>query len=358
MDDRVASHSFAETAVPAQMVPEPPRRSSGPKLRGCLGFILAVGALGGLLGVLLMVFSIGDLALTAADDGLDEKYHSLDKRGSDKIAIITIEGTILDGEGYVKKQIDRVRKDDDVKAVVVRVDSPGGTVTGSDYILHHLNELKRERSLPMVVSMGGLAASGGYYVSMCVGDTPDTIFAEPTTWTGSIGVIIPHFNVAGLMERYDVDADSIASHRLKGMGSITRKMTEEERAIFQQLVDDGFSRFKDIIKSGRPKYREDPASLETIATGQVFTTNQALANGLVDKEGFIEAAIERAIELAGLDKEDTKAIKYNEPLSFSDLFASMHAQQKQSDLARLLDTASPRAWYWYGDLPTLGSKAR
>jgi protease-4 len=353
MEDRAAGSTPGENIVAAQMVPEPPRRPK-PKARGCLAFVLGLAALGGLAAVLLVSFSFGSLSL-ATDDGLEEKYHSLDKSGGDKVAIITIEGTILDGEGYVKKQIDRVRKDNKVKAVVVRVDSPGGTVTGSDFILHHLNELRRDRELPMVVSMGGLAASGGYYVSMCVGDNPDTIFAEPTTWTGSIGVIIPHYNVAGLMERYDIEADSIASHRLKGMGSITKKMTEEERAIFQQLVDEAFTRFKEIIKSGRPEYRDDPAALDAIATGQVFTTNQALANGLVDKEGFIEAAIDRAIELAGLDKEDTKAVKYKEPLSLGDLFLGVQSRQK-TDLARLLDFASPRAWFLYSVLPTLGGE--
>lgn len=335
--------------VQAHVIQEPPRRARG---RGWLALLVTVLGVGGLILIGLSAISLADLSGTGGD-GVEEAYHSLDKHGDDKVAIITIEGTILDGEGYVKKQIDRVRKDKAVKAVVVRVDSPGGTVTGSDYMLHHLNKLRKERSLPMVVSMGGMAASGGYYVSMCVGDTPDTIFAEPTTWTGSIGVIIPHYNISGLMQRLDIESDSIASHRLKGMGSMTREMTEEERAIFQALVDDAFERFKEVIKSGRPKFRESPEALDKIATGQVFTTNQALENGLVDKEGFIEEAIDRAIELAGLDKDDTKVVKYKEPLSLSSIFLGAKARQQPSDLTRLLDFASPRAWYLYSVLPGL-----
>ncbi len=136
-----------------------------------------------------------------------------------------------------------------LKAIVVRVNSPGGTITGSDYMLHHLRKLAEDTHIPIVVSMGGLAASGGYYVSMCVGDTPETIFAEPTTWTGSIGVIIPHYNVADLMKKWGIQEDAVASHHLKTMGSIARKMTEEERKIFQQLVDEGFTQFKDVIKA-------------------------------------------------------------------------------------------------------------
>src|SRR4051794_14367085 len=106
--------------------------------------------------------------------GIEEKFVSGEKSAQDKIAIITVSGTILEGDGYVKHQIDKVREDKHVKAVVVRVDSPGGTVSGSDYIFHHLKKLRDDKSLPLVVSMGSMAASGGYYVSMAVGKTPDT----------------------------------------------------------------------------------------------------------------------------------------------------------------------------------------
>ncbi|HZZ70729.1 MAG TPA: S49 family peptidase, partial [Pirellulales bacterium] len=119
------------------------------------------------------------------DPPIQERYHSLDPRGADKVAIIDVEGTIMHSDGFIKWQIDRVRADQDVKAVVLRIDSPGGTVTGSDYLYHQLLKLKEDRKIPLVVSMGGIAASGGYYIAMAVGDTHDAIFAEPTTWTGS-----------------------------------------------------------------------------------------------------------------------------------------------------------------------------
>ena len=106
-------------------------------------------------------------------------------------------------ESFAKKQIDQVRDDNHVKAVVLRVDSPGGTVTGSDYIYHHLKKLAEERQIPMVVSMGSVAASGGYYVAMAAGEKENTIYAEPTTWTGSIGVIIPHYDLTGLLEKLE-----------------------------------------------------------------------------------------------------------------------------------------------------------
>ena len=124
--------------------------------------------------------------------------------------------------------------------VVLRVDSPGGTVTGSDYLYHHIKQLREELELPMVVSMGSLCASGGYYIAMAVGQGEDLIFAEPTTWTGSIGVVIPHYDLAGLLASWNVEDDSIASHPLKLLGSPTREMTAEDREILQQLVDDHF----------------------------------------------------------------------------------------------------------------------
>ena len=226
---------------------------------------MVFGFLGSLAVNLLLLVVVGLSGLASAEDEgrVNEKVlPSWNRSGTEKVAILSIEGTILSGEGFFKQQIDHARKDikdGNLKAIVLRVNSPGGTISGSDYMLHHLRKLvqdSKQANIPIVVSMGGIAASGGYYVSMCVGDTPNTIFAEPTTWTGSIGVIIPHYNLADLMEKWGIQEDAVASHRLKGMGSLTRKMTPEERKILQQLVDDGFTRFKDIVKEGRPAFCE------------------------------------------------------------------------------------------------------
>ncbi|MGH7134282.1 MAG: signal peptide peptidase SppA, partial [Pirellulales bacterium] len=247
-----------------------------------------------------------------------------------------------------------VRDDEAVKAVVLRVNSPGGTVSGSDYLYHHLKKMVADRKLPLVVSMGGIAASGGYYVAMAVGDEKEVIFAEPTTWTGSIGVVIPHYDVSGLMEKLEISEDSIKSHRLKQMGNPTRPMTDEEREIFQELVSDSFGRFKEIVTAGRPRFKDDAAALDKVATGQVFTTHQALASGLVDKEGFVEDAIDRAIELAGLNKENVRAVKFKHLggiFDMLDIHARTRAGTGASELAALLDLATPRAYYLCTWLP-------
>jgi protease IV len=311
-----------------------------------------VGSLG---VVLLLAAALTGFVSVGDDSGITEQYHSLSRHAVQKVAIITLEGTILDGDGFVKRQIDHVRDDENVKAIVLRVNSPGGTVSGSDYIYHHLKRLAAEREIPLVVSMGGIAASGGYYAAMAVGDTPDSIFAEPTTWTGSIGVIIPHYNFAGLMETWRLEEDSIKSHRLKQMGSPTRAMTDEERKIFQALVDDSFARFKEIVAAGRPRLRNDPTALDKVSTGQVFTTRQALESGLVDKEGFVEDAIDRAIELAGLDRSETRAVKYKHFGGIFDLLLGAQSRERPpsaiADLAALLDMTSPRAYFLCTWLP-------
>lgn len=280
------------------------------------------------------------------ETGLSERYHSLNRYSANKVAILQLDGVILHGDGFVKRQIDAIREDRSVKAIVLRVNSPGGSVTASDYLHHHLKKLALERDLPIVISMGGIAASGAYYISMAAGDTPNIIYAEPTTWTGSIGVVIPHYNVAGLLNRFEVEEDSVKSHRLKSMGSPARRMSVEERDIFQALVDDGFRRFKEIVKEGRAKFRDNDAELEKIATGQVYTTRQALENGLVDREGFLEDAIARALELAGLGKEEAKAVVYERPFSLNSLFLGDISKAKsRSDLESILDLATPRAYY-------------
>jgi len=296
---------------------------------------------------------------------IDEKFYALNQFAADKIAIITVEGTIMHNDGFAKWQIDQVREDPSVKGVVIRVDSPGGTITGSHYLYHHLLKLQQEKSaggeeFPLVVSMGGLAASGGYYISMAVGSTPNTIFAEPTTWTGSIGVVIPHYDVSALLASWKIEDDSIASHPLKLMGSPTRKPSDEqaakEREILQQLVADSFEGFKDIVKSGRPALAANPKALDEVATGQIFSAKQALKLGLVDKFGFVEDAADRAIELAGLDRDNVRVVKYTKRRGLVEQALELPSAKTGSiDLGALLDLTTPRAYYLCTWLPAVAA---
>lgn len=299
--------------------------------------------------------------------GPQEKYLQGSKTATKKIAVINITGAIAEGDAFVKEQIDRVRKDENVVAAVLRINSPGGTVTYSDYLYHKLRELATGESrvgaakgkpLPLVVSMGSVCASGGYYIASAVGDTPDSIFAEPATITGSIGVIIPHYDLSGLLERWSIKDDSIASAPLKDMGSLTKPMTEEERAIFQSLVDEMLADFKDRIKAGRPMLRDNPADLDAVATGQVFTAKQAVELKLVDKIGFIEDALARAAELANADVSQVRCVEYKKsPAPLDALLGTAQANRNANriDFDTLLELSTPRAYYICTWLPGITS---
>lgn len=359
MDSQDPSFRPQQPVVQAEVVhdrPYAPRRRS--RFWGSLFLVLLVLALGGSLFLNVILFGLANLG-SESDGRAVEKYHSYHRQGHQKVAIISVEGTIIEGDGgFVQHQVDRVLHDDNVKAVVLRVNSPGGTVTASDYLYHYLGKLTKEAKLPVVVSMGGLATSGGYYVSMAAGDQPDVIFAEPATWTGSIGVIIPHYDLAGLLQNWGVKEDSIASHRLKTMGSFTKPMTKEERDIWQGLVDESFARFKEIVKSGRPKFRKDPQALDRLATGQVFAAEQAKRDGLIDEIGFLDDAIKRAIQLARLNEDDVQVVKYKRESSLAGLLWGSEARSA-IDLSALLQLAAPQAYYLSTWLPPMvASKGR
>ncbi|MBN2217423.1 MAG: signal peptide peptidase SppA [Pirellulales bacterium] len=337
------------TPIRAEAV-EPIRPAARPRRRktGCLVLLLVMAGLAILGFVVIGGLGLGSLG---PRHHVREEYFSHNRFATDKVVILSLNGVILDGEGHVKRQIDRAKEDKNVKAIVLRVDSPGGTVSGSDYIYHYLRQLAQQRDIPIVVSMGSIAASGGYYVSMAVGSTPDSIYAEPTTWTGSIGVKMPHYDLSKLLADIGVKEDTIASHELKNMGSLARPMTEQERKIFQALVDDSFNRFKQIVRDGRPKFAADPKALDALATGQVYTADQAAANGLVDRIGFVEDAIDRAIELAGLDKKQVRVVKYKPEPTLVSILTGGDARAIQFDVATLLDATCPRAYYLHTWLP-------
>ena len=175
-------------------------------------------------------------------------------------------------------------------------------------------------------------------------------------------MIIPHFDVSGGLSKLGIADDSIASDPLKKLGSPTQPMTEQERKILQGLVDDSFKGFKAIVVSGRPKFKNDEAALDAIATGQVFTAQQALDKGLVDKIGFIEAAIARVTTLAGETPETVRCVKYEKRPSFlGELMGSdsrLSPSRGSVDMSALLDLASPKAYYLWSWLPAALSSSK
>jgi len=357
-DSSPAATNLPHAASPAQQIIV--QSSMFGSLTRLVLAVVVLGVLGTIAAIALMLI-VGAIANYSSyynlADRPQERFHSLDRHATKKIAIIDLTGAITNGDGFVKRQIDAVQEDTDVVAVVLRINSPGGTVTGSDFIYHHLRKLVEERELPMVVSMGSLCASGGYYVAMAVGDQPDSLYAEPMTITGSIGVIMPHYDLSGMLGLWSVKDDSIATGPLKQMGSFTKPMTEEDRKALEAILADMFAGFKKVVMNGRPKFKADPPSLDAIATGQIFTADQALDRGLIDKIGFLEDAISRAAELADVSTDEVRAVRYERPRTFMGqlLGAEASAPNVSLDAAALIDLTTPRAYYIWTMLPAVGS---
>jgi len=232
-------------------------------------------------------------------------------RGSpigDKVALVRIEGPIVDS----KNPIDEIKeyvKDPSVKAIVLRVDSPGGAVAPSQEIYEEVKKAVEKKKI--VVSMGSLAASGGYYISA----PASRIVANPGTLTGSIGVIMEIPNVEGLMNKVGVKTEVIKSGRHKDIASVFRGIGREEREILQGVLDDVHDQFIKAVAEGRKML---PDQVKKLADGRIFTGKQAVSMGLVDELGNLEDAIKVAAKLSGI-KGEPSVVSKKEKFSFMDI---------------------------------------
>ena len=245
----------------------------------------------------------------------------------DAVAVIDLSGAIY---SFTKSDIDNLLEqaasNDDVKAVVMRIDSPGGSVVASDEIYHALLDFEK----PIVISMGASAASGGYYVA-CGGDY---IIAHPDTLTGSIGVISQFMVFEELMEKYGVEAEIITSGPNKALGNPYKKMSAEEREIMENIINEAYENFIGIIAKARNLPIED---VRTIADGRIYTGRQAYELGLVDALGRQNDAIEKAAELGGIT-DDPHIINLEVVPSLMDILYSYQTSQSIS-LKEIIDMA-------------------
>lgn len=208
----------------------------------------------------------------------------------EKIALVKVEGPILSSLETIE-ELKNYRENRDIRAIVLRVDSPGGAVAPSQEIYEEIKKTVKEK--PIVVSMGAVAASGGYYISA----PASRIIANPGTLTGSIGVIMEIPNIKGLMDKIGIKTEVIKSGRYKDLASIFKEMEPEQRRIIQSVLDDVHEQFIKAVADGRKIPIEE---LRKIADGRIFTGSQALNLGLVDELGNIEDAVKKAAELAGI----------------------------------------------------------
>lgn len=273
---------------------------------------------------------------------------------TERVAVLHLEGVIQGSEafwgvGYDHEQflgmIKQASEDPTVKAVILRVDSPGGGVLETEQIYNALKEMQDEYDTPYYVSMGNTAASGGYYVSA----PADKIFAEPATLTGSIGVIMESVNFAGLAEKYGITTNTIKSGKHKDILSSTREMTDEEREILQSMVDEMYDEFVSVIVDGRQLTER---KVRELADGRIYTGRQAQAVDLVDEVGDFSATLADLQE--AYDLEDAQVIQYNLPfqtvskfgLSLQNIFGSKDEDIK-TILQLLQQSDKPRAMYIY-----------
>lgn len=245
-------------------------------------------------GLFLVLFGFMLLAYSAVkgQSGFDSDSASL---GGPRIGLVEAKGTIGDGQNGVDaekiiKQLKKFEKEDDVKIIVLRVDSPGGAVAPSQEIHDVIKRIKAKKKI--VVSMGNLAASGGYYISA----PADKIFAEPGTLTGSIGVIFQHFNVRGLLEFAKVEETTLKTGKYKDTLSPFRPIQDTDREEIQGLSDDVYTQFVQAVAEGR---HLPEARVREIAEGRIYTGRKAKELKLVDELGGLEEALAAAWQMAG-----------------------------------------------------------
>ena len=206
----------------------------------------------------------------------------------------------------IRQQLDLAARDGEIRAVVLRINSPGGSAIASQILHGEILRFKATHDVPVVAQMLGMATSGGYYVAMAA----DQVRAYPTAITGSIGVIMMGFDVSGLMDKVGVASETMVTGPFKDSGSPFRPMRDEERAHLQAIGDDLLVSFVEAVDAGRPAL--DRAQVEGLADGKIYTARQALANGLIDAVGDLESAVEAARDAAGLSGE-VRVVAYARP---------------------------------------------
>lgn len=234
--------------------------------------------------------------------------------GADKILLLDLSGFISSQEidpmfggrkqpgplAQVREALDRARADSHVKALVLRINSPGGDVTASDVLYHEIRKFKQETGVKVQAHIMEMGTSGAYYAALAA----DRITAQPTSVTGSIGVIMLRIDATGLMQKIGLQAVEIASGDRKAMGSPFHSLSPEEKALFQDLIDSLQDRFVNTVVEGR---RLAPETVRKLADGRVYTSQQAQAAGLIDGIGYLDEAIDQAKKLANLERASVVA---------------------------------------------------
>jgi protease-4 len=324
-----------------------PAKSAGTPIVVQTGASLATVWFCRLLMLLLGLSVVFNLALYsawgeyfAALEPPQETFISGSRTASERIVRITISGTIM--PPFTERTLEQIQKaadDDNVKGVVLAVDSPGGLVADSHQIYHALKKLIEKK--PVIVQMKRLAASGGYYVAMGAGPKAK-IFAEPTTWTGSIGVIMPRYEFGELADKLGIRSAPLKTGEFKDTLNPFQPMSDSEKTLWMDILNQSYEQFVTIIDENRDTLDRD--AVVKLATGQIYTARDAQKNGLIDEIGFEEDAL-KALETQ-LGGKSHRFVEYQHPVGLFDLLLGQaKAEESSNPLTQLLDASTPRAWF-------------
>ncbi|MDX6380461.1 MAG: protease [Rubrobacteraceae bacterium] len=335
----------------------PPAPPSGPSRRGrglLIGGAIVFGLLFLMVGIIALVLIAGygrqGGGSAVAPETFDEEYVS--GQGADKIAVLPVVGTIGSQQSLplstpaatptaLRNQLRQAAEDRSVKAVVLEINSPGGSVVASDQMHESIREFKQTTNKPVVVSMGETAASGGYYIATAA----DKVVANESTLTGSLGVIFSYLNFAEAADKLGLKEEVVKSGKFKDIGSPTREPTEEELEILQSLIDESYDGFVKVIVEGRGLPEDQ---VRKLADGRVYSGLQAKSLGLVDELGDLDRAAELSGELAGV--RGATVVRYKRSLDLLGLLQSRLAPS-EPDALKVLETAglspTPELQYLY-----------
>lgn len=240
----------------------------------------------------------------------------LEGEGSDKLLLIDIYGPITNDPllvpnlgvipgltARIRQELELAYDDSSIRGILLRINSPGGTLTDSDVIYHSLMEFKKAKKVKIVAAMGDVAASGAVYVAMAA----DEIYAHPTTITGSMGVIMPHTDFSELANKLGIRSDPVQAGKYKDIGDPLIRRSEQEQRMLQEIVNKQHDKFIRVILEGRPKLTD--AQVRGMADGRIFTAEEAKERGLIDGIGYLDDAYKRLTQLSGFPRN--RLIRYS-----------------------------------------------
>jgi protease-4 len=302
-----------------------------------------------LLALMLGAAAGGCVKVNLVEEVQPFKEKTIEGSGRDKVLVLDISGIITSSDvdiplsakkrpsliARIREALDRARTDHDVKAVVLRINSPGGGVTASDTLYHELRRFKEETGTVIVAHIMDIGASGGYYAALAA----DAITAQPTSVTGSIGVIMYRVDATGLMQKIGVQAAEVSSGSMKSMGSPLRPLSEDERRVFQSVIDSLFQRFVGLVAESR---KLSPDAVRKLADGRIFTSQEAWSTGLIDEVGYIEDSVALAKKKAGLSR--ARVVMYLRPGEYRSNLYSLSLLN--IDLGGLADPGAQFLYLW------------